>query len=218
MVKVRFVNESGEEVTLYQQNGSILGTLGAGKCWNRDPKKGTLSTVAVDSCHGQKFPPRRAGPRWIEKTEWTWEECPDDSIYAPYRSITFQDNNVVRLKRRPFWKLPDMKWPTVTFLFKSHKMKMQKEHLDKDMSSEPAVFYNGIPCRRTVNPLSKYAPYKKWIFDEVMVLRDSNPPKKEMIEAYENAEYGEDRRSGDELAKIEQITATERNERLSQVV
>jgi hypothetical protein len=97
-------------------------------------------------------------------------------------------------------------------------MKVHKERLDKDISSDAAVFYNGIPCRRTVNPFSKYAPYRKWIFDEVMVLRDSNPPKKEMIEAYENAEYGEDRRPGDELAQIEQITATDRNERLSQVV
>jgi len=203
MLKVKFVNKSGEEITLYRQDGSVLKVLEAGKRWNRDPSEGTLGTVVVGGA--QNFPPPRPQPRWIEKVEWVWEECPEDSIYAPFRTITFLDNNVVKLKRRPFWKPPEMNWPVVTFLFKSHKMKMIKERLDKDISSDAAVFYNGIPCRRTVNPLSKYAPYKKWIFDEVMELRDSNPPKKEMIEAYESIERGEEKRSFTELEKIAEL-------------
>jgi len=201
-VKVKFVNKSGEEVTLYQ-GGSILRTLGAGKRWNRDPSEGTLDTVVVGE--GQKFPPPRPRPFWIAETEWLWEECPESEIYAPFRTVTFLDGNQVKLKRRPRWREPEMKWPCVSFLFKSHKMKVLKERLDRDISSEPATFYNGIPCRRTVNPLSKYAPYKRWIFDEVMELRDSNPPKKEMVEAYESTERGEDKRPAAELEKIEQL-------------
>ena len=216
MVKVKFVNKSGERVTLYQ-GGGILRILEPGNRWNRDPSEGTLRTTVVMD-ENMKFPPPRPGPRWIKETEWVWEECPEGSMYAPFRTITFLDGNEVKLKRRPRWKAPEMKWPVVTFLFKSHKMKMIKERLDRDMSSEASVFYNGIPVRKTVHPLSKYAPFKKWIFDEVMVLKDSNPPYKQMIEAYETTERGEDSRSGDELAKIEQITATDRNERLSQVV
>lgn len=206
-VKVRFVNESGEKVTLYRQDGSVLKVLEEGKRWNRDPKLGTLSTVSVDEAHGQKFPPPRPGPKWIDKTEWTWNECPDDSIYAPFRTITFLDNNVVKLKRRPFWKAPQMEWPCVLFLFKSHKMKMIRERLDKDISSFPETFYNGIPVRLTVSPISKYAPYRKWIFDEVMELKDANPPYKTMVETYEMTEHGEDERPAAELEKIAELKA-----------
>lgn len=202
-VKVRFVNKSGEEVILYRQNGNILGTLGAGKRWNRDPKEGTLETVVVGE--GQNFPPPRARPRWIEKTEWMWEECPEDSIYAPYRTIIFEDGNVVKLKKRPFWKLPEMKWPVVTFLFNSHRMKMHKERLDHYQAADAIVFHNGIPVRLTVDPLSKYAAYRKWIFSEVMELKDANPPYKTMVEYYEITQHGEEKRSADELQRIAEL-------------
>ena len=205
MVKAKFVNKSGEEVILYQQNGSILGTLGAGKRWDKDPKEGTLSTVVVAG--EQKFPAPRPRPRWIDEVEWVWEECPEDSIYAPYRSITFLDDNVVKLRQRPHWKPPEMEWPVVTFLFKSHRMKTHKERLDRDGFGSAAVFYNGIPCRLTVNALSKYAPYKKWIFSEVMELRDGNPPYKQMVETYEITQHGEDKRNVIELEKIAELKA-----------
>ena len=211
-VKVKFVNKSGEEVTLYQQNGSVLRTLEAGKRWNIDPSEGTLGTVVVAG-DKQKFPPPRPHPRWIDEVEWTYEECPEDSIYAPFRTIIFLDNNVVKLKRRPKWKEPDMEWPVVTFLFESHKMKMHKEHLDKDVSSDLATFYNGIPVRRTVSPISKYAVYRRWIFDEVMVLKDANPPFKQMVEAYEITQRGEDKRPATELEKIEELKAKDEEHR-----
>ena len=56
MVKVKFVNKSGERVFLYQQGGGILRVLESGQKWNRDPKEGTLGTVMVDEVHGQKGP------------------------------------------------------------------------------------------------------------------------------------------------------------------
>jgi len=203
MVKVKFVNKSGEEVTLYQ-GGSILRVLGAGKRWNRDPKEGTLSTVAVDSCHGKKFPPPRAKPYWIKETEWIGE-VPDDSIYAPFRTIIFEDGNVVKLRKRPFWKPPEMKWPVVTFLFRSHKMNIHKERLDCHQAADATAFYNGIPVRLTVDPLSKYAGFKKWFFDEVMELKDANPPYKTMVEIYEITQHGEEKRSADELQRIAEL-------------
>ena len=206
MVTVRFINRSAERVILHQAGGSMLKVLEAGKCWNRDPSEGTLGTVVVGG-KDQSFPAPRAKPYWIKETEWTWNECPDDSSYAPFKMIVFLDGNKVKLKRRPFWKSPEMQWPVVTFLFKSHKMKMHRERLDKDIASDAAVFYNGIPCRRTVNPLSKYAPYKNWIFDEAMVLRDANPPMKQMIESYEIIELGEDKRPDSELERISKLKA-----------
>lgn len=202
-VKVKFVNESSEKVTLYRTDGSVLRVLEAGKRWSRDPKLGTLSTVSVDESHGQKFPPPRPGPKWIEKTEWTYEECHESEIYAPYRTIIFEDGNVVKLRKRPCWKEPEMAWPVVTFLFKSHNLKMHKERLDHDMLSEASVFYNRIPVRRTVHPLSKYAPFKNWIFSEVMKLKDANPPYKTMVESYEITQHGEDKRPATELERIE---------------
>jgi hypothetical protein len=206
MVSVKFVNKSGEEVTLHHQDGSVLNVLESGKRWNRDPKEGTLSTVAVDSCHGQKFPPPRAKPHWIEETEWIGE-VPDDSIYAPYRTITFLDGNEVKLKRRPFWKEPDMAWPVVTFLFNSHRMKVHKERLDHYQAADASVFYNGIPCRLTVDPLSKYAPFKNWIFSEVMELKELDPLTKQVIETYEITQHGEGKRPAGELEKIEKLKA-----------
>lgn len=204
MVKVKFVNKSGDRVTLYEGRG-LLKIMEPGKRWNRDPSEGTLRTVHVDETHGQKFPPPRPKPYWIDKTEWLWEECPDNSIYAPFRTVIFEDGNVVKLKRRPFWRFPKMAWPVVTFLFHSHKIKMHKEHLDKDVSSMPATFYNGLPVRRTVNPLSKYASWKNWIFSEVMELKDANPPYKTMVESFEMTEHGEGKRPATELEKIEQL-------------
>ena len=203
MVKVKFVNKSGERVFLYQR-GSILRVLEAGQRWNRDPSEGTLSTTVVMDEH-MKLPLPRPQPYWIDKTEWIWEECPEDSIYAPFRTIVFEDDNIVKLKRRPRWKAPEMKWPTVEFLFKSHKMKVLKERLDKDISSFPTTFYNGIPQRISVHPLSRYAPFKRWIFDEAPAQKDKNPFGGGMEKTYETTERGEDKRPAAELEKIEQL-------------
>lgn len=211
MVKVKFVNRSGERVTLYQ-SGGILRILEAGKCWDRDPSEGTLRTTVVMD-ENMKFPAPRAQPKFIDKVEWIYEECPEGEIYAPFRTITFLDGNEVKLKKRPRWKAPEMEWPTVTFLFKSHKMKLIKLHLDESMTTFPATFYNGIPCRITVNPLSKYASFKRWIFDEELVTKDSNPPFKQMTEAYEMTERGEDKRPRHELEKIEALKTKDEERR-----
>ena len=112
---------------------------------------------------------------------------------------------LAKIRKRPHWKPLEMKWPIVTFLFKSHRMKMHKERLDSDILSEASVFYNGIPCRLTVYALSKYAVYRKWIFDEVMELRDGNPPYKQIVESFEIVEHGEDKRPATELEKIAEL-------------
>lgn len=205
MVKVKFVNKSGEVVTIYRSDGSSLGVLGAGKSWNRDPKEGTLRTVHVDSVHGQKFPAPREKPYWIDKTEWVWEECPEDSMYAPFQTVIFEDGNVVKLERRPNWTAPEMAWPVVTFLLRSHKMKKHAERLDRDLFGDARVFHNSIPVRISVHALSKYAPYRKWIFEEVMELKDANPPRNQMAEYFEIIQRGEDKRPAAELEKIEQL-------------
>jgi hypothetical protein len=211
MVKVKFVNKSGERVTLYQ-GGGILRILEPGNRWNRDPSEGTLRTTVVMD-ENMKFPPPRPGPRWIKETEWVWEECPEGSMYAPFRTITFLDGNEVKLKRRPRWKAPEMKWPCVLFLFKSRKLKIHKLHLDRDVSSFPATFYNGIPVRISVHPLSKYAPFKKWIFDEAPAQKDGNPPFKNMKEVYEMTERGEQKRTPAELEKIAELKAKDEERR-----
>jgi hypothetical protein len=106
-----------------------------------------------------------------------------------------------------------MKWPIVTFLFKSHRMKMHKERLDSDMLSEASVFYNGIPVRLTVDPLSKYAPFKNWFFDETMVTKDANAPYKTMAESYEITQHCEGKRPAAELEKIAELKVKDEERR-----
>ena len=199
MVSVKFINKSGDRIILYQEDGSILKILENGRCWDRDPAGGTLRTTVLHQ--HETPPPPQPQPRWIDKTEWIYEECPDGSPYAPFKTITFLDRNEVRLKRRLFWKLPEMKWPCVTFLFRSDKMKMIKERLDRDPSSEATIFYNGIPSRKTVDPLSKYASYKRWFFSEERI---QNPSYKQ-IETCELIQYGTNIRSINELEKIAEL-------------
>ena len=207
MLNVHFINKSSERVTLYQDGGGgILRILEPGKRWNRDPAEGTLRTVTVFD-EDMKFPPLRPGPKWIDETEWVWDECPEGEIYAPFRTIVFEDNNVVKLKRRPRWKAPEMKWPVVEFLFLSHKMKIYQLHLDRDLSTSARVFYAGIPVRLTVDPLSRYAGWKRWIFDEELILKDVNPPFKNMKQVYQSTERGEGKRSATELERIVELKA-----------
>ena len=202
MVKVKFVNKSGERIFLYQ-SGSILRILEAGKHWDRDPSEGTLRTTILHQ--HETPPPPRPQPKWVDTTEWVWEECPESEIFAPFRTIVFEDDNIVKLKKRPRWKPPEKAWPCVSFLFKSHKMKMLKERLDRSTSTSPTTFYNGIPCRISVNPLSKYAPFKNWIFDEAPAQKDKNPFGGAMVKEFEMTERGEDKRSAIELEKIAEL-------------
>ncbi len=124
MITVRFVNQSSDKVVLYQPDGSVWKILESGKCWDRNPNEGTLRTSIVSQHEAP--PPPQPKPVWISKTEWEWENCPDDSPYAPYKTIVFLNGNKVKLKKRYFSKLPEMKWPVVTFLFPSPKMEMIK--------------------------------------------------------------------------------------------
>lgn len=199
MVEVKFVNRSAERVLIYQEDGSVLKILESGGCWDRNPNEGTLRTSVI-SQH-ETPPPPQPKPVWISKTEWLWENCPITAPYAPFKTITFLDGNEVQLKKRLFWKFPEMKWPCVTFLFRSDKMKMIKERLDRDPSSEATIFYNGIPSRKSVNPLSKYASYKRWFFSEERI---QNPSYKQ-IETCELIQYGTNIRSINELEKIAEL-------------
>jgi len=209
MVPVRFVNKSGERVILYQEDGSILKILENGKCWDRDPASGTLRTKVI-SQH-EIPPPSQTEPYWIDKVEWLYEKCPDRSPYAPYKTIIFLDGNKVKLKRRLFWKNPELAWPVVKFLFKSQKMKLIRERLDRDSSVLASIFLNGIPVRKSVNPLSKYAEFKNWIFSE-QPIQDSNPSKQ--IKCSSIVQYGENERPPNELARIDELKEAEKRSRL----
>jgi len=77
----------------------------------------------------------------------------------------------------------------------------------------PTTFYNGIPQRISVHPLSRYAPFKRWIFDEALVLKDGNPPFKNMKEVYEMTERGEQKRTPAELEKIAELKAKDEERR-----
>ena len=91
-----------------------------------------------------------------------------------------------------------MSWPVVSFLFTSPKMKLQKIFLDKSLGGSAVSFYNGIPMRVTVNPLSKYAQWNKWNLND-------------------EREWGEKRRGRSELHKISDIRVEE-EERLKRKI
>ena len=209
-VTVHFINKSGERVRLYE-SGGILKILEPGKRFNRDPAEGTLRTTVVMDTQ-MKFPPPGAKPYWIDKVEWLWEECPESSMYAPYRTIVFLDGNEVKLKKRPGWKPPELKWPVVTFLFKSRKMKILRERLDRE-AGEARVFHNGIPIRITVHPLSRYAPFKNWIFEEVLAQKDKNPYGGALMQEFEMIGRGEGKRSATELEKIAELKVKDEERR-----
>lgn len=202
MVEVKFINKSGERVFLYQLDGSVWQILESGKCWDRNPLEGTLRTSIVSQHEAP--PPPQASPKWVDKTEWT-TNVPDESIYARYKTITFLDGNVVKLKKRLFWKFPEMDWPVVEFLFTSNKIKMIRERLDRDSSVLASLFLNGIPVRKTVSPLSRYAQYKRWFFQEQPVKNAS--PKQ--VTCDEIVQYGEGIRDENELDRIEELKAEE---------
>lgn len=213
-VKVKFVNYRTEGIDFHPIPGNPFRiVLGPAKCWDRDPKLGTLSTGVLHQ--HEAIPPPRPQPKWIEKTNITWEDCPENCDFALFRSISFYDNNVVKLKKRPGWVPPVMSGLVVEFLLKSYRLKSLSI---TDTGFGTTTILSSIPARRRVAENSKYAKFKKWIFIEEVETRKLDP-KLEAMEFYEiGVGHGEDRRSGDELAKIEQITATDRNERLSQVV
>lgn len=202
MVPVRFINKSGERVILYQKDGSILKFLENGKRFDRDPNEGTLRTSVI-SQH-EKPPPPQAQPRWIDEIEWT-TEVSENSVYAPFKTIIFEDGNKVRLKKRYFWTYPKMDWPVVVFTFKSPKMKMIRERLDGDSSVLASIFLNGIPVRKSVSPSSKYSEYRNWYFVEQPVKKTA--PKQ--MECTEIIQYGEGIRNGTELNKLAKLKAEE---------
>lgn len=186
MVPVRFVNKSGERIILYQEDGSVLKILENGRCWDRPPSEGTLRTSVISQHEAP--PPPQPDPVWIDETEWKTEVF-ETSVYAPFKTITFLDGNEVRLKKRLFWKLPEMDWPVVQFIFRSTRMKLLKERLEGEIGGETSIFLNGIPVRKTVDVTSKYAEWKRW------VISDDNEDK-------ELRQSGESYRSSSELARI----------------
>lgn len=201
MVTVKFVNRSAERVLIYQEDGSVLKIMESAKCFDRDPAGGELRTVVL---HQNEEPvPPQSKPKWIKETEWVYEECSEHSNYAPFKMIIFEAGNEVKLKRRHFWKFPEMDWPVVTFLFESNRMKLIKDRLEGEYSGEASIFLNGIPVRKTVSPLSKYAQYQKWFFCE-QPMKNANPKQ---IGNREIIQFGESLRSKNELEKIEVLRA-----------
>ncbi len=199
---VKFVNRSGERVSLYREDGSIFKIL-ENVGWDRDPAGGSLRTPII-SQH-ENPPPPQPEAVWIDRVDWIWEDCPDTHPYAPFKKITFLKGNEVRLKRRLFWKLPELEWPVVGFLFTSPKMKMIRERLDGDSSVLASIFLNGIPIRKSVSPLSRYAKYKRWFFIE-------QPAKKSSDKQMDNTEiiqFGKISRSSTELKRIDSLRVKE---------
>jgi hypothetical protein len=203
MVDVKFVNRSAERVLIYQEDGSVLKILESGRCWDRNPNEGTLRTSVI-SQH-ETPPPPQPKPVWISKTEWLWKGCPDNSVYAPFKTITFLDGNKVQLKKRLFWKFQELDFPVTVFLFTSKKMKMIRERLDRDSSVLASIFLNGIPVRKSVSCSSKYSKYRYWYFVEQPVKKTS--PKQ--MEATEIIQYGERIRNSTELKKLERMRLEE---------
>jgi len=208
---VKFVNKSGERVSLYREDGSIFKII-ENIGWDRDPKFGSLRTGVI-SQH-ENPPPPQADPMWINEVEWVWEDCPDSHPYAPYKTIIFLAGNRFKLKRRLFWKLPEMNWPVVSFLFESNKMKFIRERLERDFSSVASFLQNGIPIRKTVSSLSKYAEYRKWVFLEQPI---KNPSPKQ-IGGTEIIQFGESLRSKNELDQIAELRAKEEERKKAKFV
>ena len=203
MVKVKFINKTGVRVRIYQPGG-ILHILEPALRWD---KVDNLNTVVVMDTK-MKFPRPQIAPKWIKQTEWLWEDVDLYSIYAPFRTVTFLPGNEVKLRKRPHWEPPKMAWPVVTFEFRSHSMEIQTmQHLA--LSTMAVNLPNKIPMRISVDPLSKYAPFENYFFDEKLVLKDVNPPFKTMKKVYESTEYGQKKRPTDELAKIAELKSKE---------
>lgn len=187
MQTVWFTNKSGDRIILYEGNG-LLKVLEPAQRWDRDPDEGTIRTVVL---HENQTPPAIIpAPKWIKETNWIYENCPEESIYAPFTKVIFLPENGIELMKRSFWRPPTMDWPVVSFLFKSPKMKLQKIFLDKSLGGSAVSFYNGIPMRVTVNPLSKYAEWNRWNFTD-------------------EKEWGEKKRGGSELHKLSDIRVAE---------
>jgi hypothetical protein len=204
---VHFINKTGARVRIYQPGG-ILHILEPALRWD---KVDNLNTVVVMD-DKMKFPPRQPDPKWIKQTEWVWEEADVYSIYAPFRTVIFLPGNKVKLRRRPHWQEPEMAWPVVTFLFKSQSMELQTMQLG--LSTMAVSLPNKIPMRISVDPLSKNAPYENYFFDEQLVLKDADPPFKNMKEVYESTEYGGRKRPADELQKIAELKEKDEERRL----
>jgi len=148
------------------------------------------------------------------EVEWLYESCSELSPYAPYKKIIFMDGNVVRLKKRLFWKLPELPFPYVTFLFKSGKMKLIRERLDYDSSVLASVFLNGIPVRKTVQLKSKYARFKRWNFID-RPMQNAIPSKQ--IRSTELIQFGEDERSPKEVFRIDELRVEEERQNIQLV-
>lgn len=213
-LQVKFVNCSRESLLIHPINGRTFAIkLLPGKTLKRDPKVGTIEAMPMA---GMPKEVHRPELQWIEKpTEITWEDCPADCDFAPFKSVSFFDGNVVKVKRRRFWKPPELKFPTVEFYFENKQYRTHTFQLDT-----MTTLYSGIPGRRVVPPCSKYAPFKKWIFDEVEnTSRIFDPITNKPMSTFSiGSGHGEDKRTGEELEKVEHITALDKQERLAQVI
>lgn len=197
---VKFCNTSGERISLYREDGSIFKII-ENVGWNRDPAGGTLRTGII-SQHENPVPDQEEA-YWIDEVDFVWNDCPNTHPYAPFKKITFLKGNQIKLTRRNFWRLPEMDWPVVTFLFESPKIKFMKDRLEPTFSSEPIIFLVHIPTRVSVDPLSKYAKYRNWFFCEQPMKKVS--PKQ--IGTTEIVQFGERLRGRKELEKIEELRA-----------
>jgi len=213
-VKVKFVNFSRESILIKPIPGRNFEIkLVAGKTFARDPKIGTIEAIPMGGMPGAVHRPE---VKWIMKpSDITWEDCPEDCDFAPFRTVSFHDDNIVKLRKRPFWKLPELGWPVVEFYFESKQYRTHGFQLDN-----PTTIFNMIPARRVVPPCSKYAPFRKWIFDEVATsARLVDPLTNRAMTSFQiGSGHGEDRRTGNDLAKIEEITERDKRERLAQII
>lgn len=161
-MKVHFINYRKEGVDFLPIVGnSFRIRLGPTKCWNRDPHEGTFGTAVLGI--NEAPPPLRPQPKWIKKTSIVWEDCPENCDFAPYRTVSFHDGNIVKLRKRRSWVPPEMKGLVVEFLLRSKTLKVQ---ILNDANFGTTRILTGIPARRVVFIDSKYAKFHKWVFLE----------------------------------------------------
>ncbi len=213
-LQVKFVNYSREALLIHPiPERTFAIKLLPGKTLKRDAKIGTIEAMPS---RGMPKEVHRPELQWIKKpTEITWEDCPDDCDFAPFKTVSFYDGNIVKTRKRRFWKPPELKFPTVEFYFNSKQYRTHMFQLDT-----MTTLYSGIPGRRVVPLCSKYAPWKKWIFEETATsARLVDPFTGKGLSRYEiGSGHGENPRTGEELEKVQEITARDKQERLAQVI
>lgn len=206
-LKTKFVNYSKDAILIRPLNDMRAIKLLPGKTLPRDKLIGTSEVLAVGGQKRQVFRPLLNWKK--ESTSIIWKGVPEDNDFAPFRVVSFYDDHIVKTRRRPGWKMPQLRWPWTEFYFASkqfwtHTITPYTDFLDSG-SRSPTLF-NMIPSRRSVVVTSEYAKFKRWVFDEIVKEEVPDPKLGTVLRQYViTSGHGEDPRTGEELEKIEKL-------------